>query len=141
MIHDDMICKYDTKAKVKAKLQRKAKLEYNTQSSPPLKRETNSKLPSQASKLGLVKWFGEDICKLVMGVNMNKVNVPFLIVVSQEVKADFYVLVSQSSYHPKQLGATNSNSNILSFYGGLDDARLLARRPRHKRRSKKLTSP
>jgi hypothetical protein len=27
-----------------------------------------------------------------MGVNMNKVNVPFLIVVSQEVKADLYVL-------------------------------------------------
>jgi hypothetical protein len=30
MIHDDMICKYDAKAKVKAKVQRKAKLEYNT---------------------------------------------------------------------------------------------------------------
>jgi hypothetical protein len=43
-----MKCKkqYDTKDKAKAKLQRKAKLEYNNQSSPPLKRETNSKLPS-----------------------------------------------------------------------------------------------
>jgi hypothetical protein len=40
----------------------------------------------------LVKRFGEDICKLVVGVNMNKVNVPFLIVVSQEVKANLYVL-------------------------------------------------
>jgi hypothetical protein len=50
---------YNTKDKTKAKLQRKAKLEYNSQSSPPLKRKTNSKLPSQASKLGLVKWFGE----------------------------------------------------------------------------------
>ena len=38
--------------------------------SPPLKRETNSKLPSQACKLGLVKGFGEDICELVLGVNM-----------------------------------------------------------------------
>jgi hypothetical protein len=40
----------------------------------------------------LVKGFGEDICKLVVGVNMNKINVPFLIVVSQEVKTDLYVL-------------------------------------------------
>jgi hypothetical protein len=46
------------KQKQKAKLQRKAKLEYINQSSPPLKRETNFKLPSQASKLSLVKWFG-----------------------------------------------------------------------------------
>jgi hypothetical protein len=46
---------YDTKDKAKAKLQRKEKLEYNNQSSPLLKRETNSKLPLQASKLGLVK--------------------------------------------------------------------------------------
>jgi hypothetical protein len=46
----------------------------------------------QARKLGLVKGFGEDICELVMGVNMNKVNVSFLIVVLQEVKIDFYVL-------------------------------------------------
>jgi hypothetical protein len=40
----------------------------------------------------LVKGFGEDICELAVGVNMNKVNVPFLIVVSQEVKTDLYVL-------------------------------------------------
>jgi hypothetical protein len=40
----------------------------------------------------LVNRFGEDIYKLVMGVNMNKVNVPFLIVVSQEVKVNLYVL-------------------------------------------------
>jgi hypothetical protein len=52
-----------------------------TKNFPPLKRETNSKLPSQASKLGLIKGFGEDICELIVGVNMNKVNVPFLIVV------------------------------------------------------------
>jgi hypothetical protein len=64
----------------------------NKKNFPTLKRETNSKLHSQASKLGLVKGFGEDICELVVGVNMNKVNVPFLIVVSQEVKTDLYVL-------------------------------------------------
>jgi hypothetical protein len=81
MIHDDMICKYDTKAKAKAKLQRKAKLEYNNQSSPSLKRETNSKLPSQASKLGMVKWFGENVCELVLGINVVQINITFLIVV------------------------------------------------------------
>jgi hypothetical protein len=57
---------YDTENKAKKiKLQRKAKLKYNNQSSPPLKRETNSKFPLQASKLGLVKRFGEHICELV----------------------------------------------------------------------------
>jgi hypothetical protein len=40
----------------------------------------------------LVKGFSEDICELVVGVNMNKVNIPFLIVVLQEVKTDLYVL-------------------------------------------------
>ena len=80
------------KTKQKTKLQRKAKLEYNNQSSPPLKRETNSKLPSQASKLVLVNWFCEDICKLVLGINVVQINITFLIVVTQEVKADFYVL-------------------------------------------------
>jgi hypothetical protein len=89
-----MICRYDTKikTKTKAKLQRKAKLEYINQSSPPLKRETNSKLSSQASKLGLIKWFGEDIYELVLGINVVQINITFLIVVMQEVKADFYVL-------------------------------------------------
>jgi hypothetical protein len=89
-----MKCKiqYDTKDKTKVKLQRKAKLKYNNQSSTPLKRETNSKLPSQASKLGLVKWFGKDICELVLGINVVQIDITFLIVVTQEVKADFYVL-------------------------------------------------
>jgi hypothetical protein len=83
---------YDTENKAKeTKLQRKAKLEYNNQSSP-LKRETNSKLPSQASKLGLVKWFGEDICELILGIKVVKIDITFLIVVTQEVKADFYGL-------------------------------------------------
>jgi hypothetical protein len=94
MIHDDMICKYDTKTKTKTnvKLQRKTKKEYNNQSSPPLKRETNSKLPSQVRKLSLVKWFGENVYELVLGINVVQINIAFLIVVTQEMKADFYVL-------------------------------------------------
>jgi hypothetical protein len=92
MIHDDMICKYDTKAKSKAKLKRKTKARIQDPKLSKLKREANSKLSSQASKLGLVKMFSEDICELVMDVNMNKVNVPFLIVVLQEMKTGLYVL-------------------------------------------------
>jgi hypothetical protein len=80
------------KTKQKTKLQRKAKLEYNNQSSPPLKRETNSKLPSQVSKLGLVKWFSEDIYELVWGINVVQIDITFLIVVTQEVKVNFYML-------------------------------------------------
>jgi hypothetical protein len=92
MIHDDMICKYDTKAKAKAKEKRKPQTNVQEPKLPKLKREANSKLSPQASKLGLIKGFSEDICELVVGINMNKVNVPFLIVVSQEVKMDLYVL-------------------------------------------------
>jgi hypothetical protein len=40
----------------------------------------------------LVKGFSEDVYELVVGVNMNKANVPFLIVVSQEGKTDLYAL-------------------------------------------------
>jgi hypothetical protein len=57
------------KTKQKLSYKEKAKLEYNNQSFP-IKRETNSKLPSQASKLGLIKWFGEDIYELVLGINV-----------------------------------------------------------------------
>ena len=91
MIHDDMICKNDIKTKTKAKLQRKAKLEYNNQSSPPLKREKNSKLPSQASKPSLVKRLCKDVCKLVLGGYMDEINVTFFIVVSEKVETDFDV--------------------------------------------------
>jgi hypothetical protein len=42
-------------------------------------------------KLGLVKGFGKDIYELVLGVNMVHVNIPFLTVVSQEVKADLHM--------------------------------------------------
>ena len=92
---------------------------------------------------------------------MVQLNVSFLLMVTQDVKADLDVfglgvengvfsyaygtgaitkqrhssemqaIVSQSSYHLKQLETTGSRSNILSFGGGLGYARLLARRPRH----------
>jgi hypothetical protein len=144
---------------------------YKIQSFPPLKREANTQLSPQASKGCLVKGFGQDICKLVLGVYMAQLYVTFLIVISQEVEAHIYMLglgvkhwifsyaygtsavtkqrhmsklqakVSQGGYHPKQLGATTSGSNILSLCGGLGYARLLARRPRNQGRSNKLTSP
>ena len=100
---------------------------------------------------------------------MVQINVSFLLMVTQEVKAYLYMfglgvenkvfgyaygtnaitkqrhssemqaIVSQSSYHPKQLGAASSSSNILSFYSGLSYTGLLARGPRYKRSAQKLT--
>jgi hypothetical protein len=70
------------KQKTKTKEKRKPQINVQEPKLPKLKREANSKLSSQASKLGLVKGFSEDVYELIMGVNMNKVNVPFLIVVS-----------------------------------------------------------
>jgi hypothetical protein len=58
MIHDDMIYKYDTKAKAKLK-ENKTRIQDLKLSK--LKREANSKLSSQASKLGLIKGFSEDL--------------------------------------------------------------------------------
>jgi hypothetical protein len=40
----------------------------------------------------MVKWFGEDIYELALGINVVQINITFLIVVMQEVQADFYVL-------------------------------------------------
>jgi hypothetical protein len=77
----DMLVWYKSK-KQKLKKERKPQTNVQEPKLPKLKREANSKLPSQASKLGLIKGFTEDVCELVVGVNMNKVNVPFLIVVS-----------------------------------------------------------
>jgi hypothetical protein len=42
--------------------------------------------------LSLVKWFSKDIYKLVLGINVVQIDITFLIVVTQEVKANFYVL-------------------------------------------------
>jgi hypothetical protein len=49
--------------------------------------------------------------------------------------------VTQRVCDPKQLGATTSGSNILSFCGRLSYTRMFARRPRNKRGTQKLTSP
>ena len=75
--------------KIEAKLQRKQNY-YTIQMFPFSKKGTNPKLPSQTCKLGLVKGFGEDICELVLGVNMVQVYITLLIVVAQEMKARLY---------------------------------------------------
>ena len=55
---------------------------------------TNPKLPSQASKSVLLKRFGENICGLPLGRDMDQVYVSSLMVVSQEMESDVYVLGS-----------------------------------------------
>ena len=144
---------------------------YTETSRPNSERQTHSKLSSQAGKGGLVKWFGEDIGKLVLGGDMGQLDVSFLNVISQEMVPHLYVFgfgvehwvfgyaygtgaitqkwdvgeaqakVSHGLHDPKELGATASGSNILSLCGGLGNARLLARRPRNKRQTQKLTLP
>jgi hypothetical protein len=39
----------------------------------------------------LVKEFGKDICKLVLGVNVAQVYITILIVITQEMKAHLYM--------------------------------------------------
>jgi hypothetical protein len=53
MIQDDMICKYDTKSKAKAKLQRKPKLVYNTQKFPSPKKGNKLQAPLASEQTGL----------------------------------------------------------------------------------------
>jgi hypothetical protein len=102
---------------------------------------------------------------------MDEVDVSLLNIISQKVVPHFYVFgsgvkhgvfgntngtraitnerymgtlltkVTQRVCDPKQLGATTSGSNILSFCGRLSYTRLFARRPRNKQRSQKLASP
>ena len=55
---------------------------------------TNPKLPSQASKGVLLKWFGENICSLPLWRDMVQVYVASLMVISQEVELDIYVFGS-----------------------------------------------
>ena len=125
-----------------------------------IKRGKNPKLPSQASKCVMLKRFGQDICGLPLGRDMDQVYVASLIIVSQEVEPDIYVfgsgvqdrvlcnsnsghvvykngnpiitqsIILQGLFHPKDLGATASSGNILSFCGGKRYASLLARGPR-----------
>ena len=106
-----------------------------------------------------------------MSIDMAKVDITLIIVVSQKMKAHINVFglrvqhgvlsnanstravtkqrntrkaqtkITQSGHHPKQLGTAASRSNILSLRGRLGDTRLLARRPRYKRRTNKLAGP
>jgi hypothetical protein len=122
-------------------------------------------------KSGLIKVFCEDIYKLHVGINMAKIDVCFLIMISEKIKVDIDVIglrmqhrifgntngtsaitkqrhmrkleskIPQSGHHPKQLRATYSSSNMLSLCGKLSNTRLFLRRPRGQRRSQKLTSP
>jgi hypothetical protein len=58
MIHDNMICKYDTKTKKqRLNYKEKAKLEYINQSFPPYSKKENklqASLPSEQTRLGQV---------------------------------------------------------------------------------------
>ena len=55
---------------------------------------TNPKLPSQASKGVLLKWFCEDICGLPLWRDMDQVYVASVMVISQEMEPDIYVFGS-----------------------------------------------
>jgi hypothetical protein len=73
-------CRYITKCKE------------NKEKNPQLEGKTHTQLPSQMCKSGLIKGLCEDICKLSVGINMVKINVPFLIMISQKIKEDIIVL-------------------------------------------------
>ena len=139
-------------------------------STPTLKGVADAQFSSQPGKSGLVQGLGENICKLSGSVYIVQINVTLLIVISQKVVPHLYVfglrvqnrvlgntngsstitqqrdssevqtIVLKCGYHPKQLGAASSSSNILSFYSGLSYVGLLARGPRNKRSAQKLTS-
>jgi hypothetical protein len=128
-------------------------------------------IPSQMSKCGLIEGFGQNVCKLPMGINVALIDVPFIIMVSKKFKANIDVLglrmqheifgntngahaitkqrhirklqakIPQDSHHPKQLRATASGSNIHSLCGRLGNTRLFARRPRNHGETQKLTNP
>ena len=55
------------------------------------KSEANTKLSPQMSKGDLVQRFGEDIGYLVLGSNMLKLDIFFLLVVSQKVVPHIYI--------------------------------------------------
>ena len=68
------------------------KLLYNIQNSPQLKREANTKFPSQPCKSCLIEGFGEDIRKLVLSGHMPQLDVAFLVVITQKVKTHIDML-------------------------------------------------
>ena len=74
---------------------------------PQLKMETHTQLPH---KCGLIKGFCDDICKLSVGINMTKINVPFLIMISKKMEANINVLGLRMQH--KIFGNTDGTSVI-----------------------------
>jgi hypothetical protein len=58
---------------------------------PHLKGKTLTQLPLQLCKSGLVKGFCEEICNLLVGINMMNISVPFLIMISEKMKVNIDV--------------------------------------------------
>ena len=54
--------------------------------------ETHTKFPSQMGECGLVKWFGKNIGELILGRHMDKCDVSFLNIISQEMVSHFNML-------------------------------------------------
>lgn len=44
------------------------------------------------SKCGLIEGFGQNVCKLPMGINVAQIDVPFIIMISKKFKANIDVL-------------------------------------------------
>ena len=61
---------------------------------PNSERIANTKLTTQMSKSGLIKWFGENVSYLILGGDMAQSNLSFLHIVSQEMISHFYVFGS-----------------------------------------------
>jgi hypothetical protein len=82
-------CRYDIKIKKqKLKYTSEAEERKETQKvSPRSKWEANTKLPSQMSKCRVIKGFDQNVSKLPVGINMEKIDVPFLITILEKVKA------------------------------------------------------
>ena len=76
--------------KTKVKLQRKQNY-YTTQMFPSSKKGNKPQAPLTSVQTRLGQEFGEDICELVLDVNMAQVYITLLIVVVQEMKADLYM--------------------------------------------------
>jgi hypothetical protein len=54
--------------------------------------ETNNQFPSQMNKSFLIKGFGQNVSKLVSGINVVQFDVAFLIMITKKVKANINVL-------------------------------------------------
>jgi hypothetical protein len=138
---------------------------------PPTKAQKGKTTPSSPRKRANVAWSKVLVRISASMGYMDEVYVSFLNIISQKVVPHFYMIgsgvkhgvfgntngtraitherhmgtlltkVTQRVCDPKQLGATTSDSNILSFCGRLSYTRLFARRPRNERGTQKLTRP